>query len=50
MIEELLPLIGTYGFPIFVSVWFMYRLEKKMDENTKAFIELTDNIKKWCIK
>lgn len=47
---DLISLIAQYGFPVFVSVWFMYRLEKKLEENTKAFNELTTVIKEVCLK
>ena len=33
---DFLPLIGTYGFPIFVCIWFMWRMEKFIQENTKV--------------
>ena len=45
MFEELAPFIGTYGFPVFVSLWFMWRLEKFISNNTKALMELTQAVK-----
>jgi len=39
MIES--ELIGTYGFPIFVCLWFMFRTEKIIKENTKALHEIS---------
>jgi hypothetical protein len=30
-VEQAINLLREFGFPIFVCVWFMYRLEKKID-------------------
>lgn len=29
--DQAINLLREFGFPIFVCVWFMYRLEKKVD-------------------
>lgn len=31
MYEHAIALIREFGFPVFVAVWFMWRLEKKID-------------------
>ena len=41
---DFLPLIGTYGFPIFVCIWFMWRMEKSIQENNKVLSELCASI------
>ena len=41
---EIGEIISTYGFPIFVALWFMFRLEKKLDGLTNAIIELREAI------
>ena len=41
MIEsEALQIIGSYGFPIFITCWFMFRTEKVIGRNTEAFEKL----------
>ena len=46
MIENLgVELIGTYGFPVFVCLWFMFRTEKIIKANTEAIIKLTAKMK-----
>ncbi|MFD3158855.1 YvrJ family protein (plasmid) [Haloimpatiens sp. FM7330] len=44
MYTELMQLISTLGFPIAVSVFLLVRLEKKLDDLTKAFLELSKSI------
>ncbi len=29
--ESYIALLREFGFPVFVSVWFMWRLERRMD-------------------
>jgi len=36
MLEENIGLISTLGFPIFICLWFMFRLEPIIKNNTKA--------------
>lgn len=50
MIDELLPLIGTYGFPIFIALWFMYRMEKILANNTQAINDVNLALKELCGK
>jgi len=48
MFEEVVPLISNLGFPIAVSLWFMFRTEKVMNANTDAtrrMIELLEHKK-----
>ena len=33
---DIVGLLREFGFPIFVSLWFMYRVEKKMERFTDA--------------
>lgn len=33
-------LLREFGFPIFVSMWFMWRVEKRMDRFTDAIQDL----------
>lgn len=41
---DLINVISTVGFPIFVAVWFMARTEKVISANTQAFIDLKEEI------
>tara|TARA_Y100000034_G_scaffold112813_1_gene147144 strand:- start:756 stop:905 length:150 start_codon:yes stop_codon:yes gene_type:complete len=41
---EITTLISNLGFPIVVSLYFMFRVEKTMKENTKATQELKEAI------
>ena len=49
MVEaELLTIIGNYGFPIFITVWFMFRTEKVISRNTEATLQLKDMVENLC--
>lgn len=37
---DVVGLLREFGFPIFVSLWFMYRVEKKMERFTDAIQNL----------
>ena len=37
---DILALLREFGFPIFVSVWFMWRLEKRLDHFTESIEKL----------
>jgi len=37
---DAVALLREFGFPIFVSVWFMWRIEKRMDRFTAAIQDL----------
>lgn len=44
--EEILTLIGNFGFPIAVSVYLLVRIEHKLDELTMSIHELCQCIEK----
>ena len=46
--EEYLPLIAQYGFPIVMCLWFMLRTEKIIAKNTEALDRLGDLVEKLC--
>jgi hypothetical protein len=37
---DVIGLLREFGFPIFVSLWFMWRVEKRMDRFTEAIQNL----------
>ncbi len=37
---DVVGLLREFGFPIFVSLWFMWRVEKRMDSFTDAIQKL----------
>lgn len=37
---EIIAIIREFGFPVFVSLWFMWRVEKRMDRFTDAIQDL----------
>lgn len=39
-VTDILTLLREFGFPIFVAVWFMYRLEKRLDRYTEQIEKL----------
>jgi hypothetical protein len=38
---EIIAIIRDLGFPIFVTLWFMYRTEKVINRNTDSIEKLT---------
>jgi hypothetical protein len=40
MMESVIPLISNVGFPIAISLYVLTRLEKTVQENTKAIKEV----------
>ena len=44
--SNVLTIIGNYGFPIFVTLWFMFRTEKIICNNTQALMEFKGVIDK----
>ena len=42
---DIITVISTVGFPIAMCIYFMFRFEKTISENTKAVKELTIMIK-----
>lgn len=37
---EIVTMISTVGFPITMCVWFMFRMEKVINNNTKALNDM----------
>ena len=44
MYEQLIKIISDVGFPIAVSLYLLLRIEKKLDEITKALATLDKTI------
>ncbi len=44
MYDQLIKIISDVGFPIAVSLYLLLRIEKKLDEITKALTSLDKNI------
>ncbi|WP_078555094.1 YvrJ family protein [Bacillus alkalicellulosilyticus] len=42
--EELLPLMSEFGFPIVVTLYLLHRLERKLDRVTDSILELPDRL------
>ena len=42
---EIVDVISTVGFPIFITMWFMIRTEKVIQNNTKALIRVREKLK-----
>ena len=40
MMEEVAMLVKDYGIQTVMLVWFMFRTEKAIDNNTKAMVEV----------
>jgi len=38
--EEMLKLVGNFGFPIVVSAYLLVRIERKLDELSASITEL----------
>lgn len=41
----MIELISSLGFPIFTCLWFMYRLEPIIKNNTQAIIQMYSVVK-----
>jgi len=46
MINDYIPLISQFGFPIFVALYFMLRMEKTLKQNTEIMIQIKEVINK----
>lgn len=46
--SEIVALIGSIGFPIVVAWYCLTKLNKTMEENTKAINALTQVVTKLC--
>ena len=44
--EEIISMVGNYGFPIAVSFYLLLRLESKMDKLTESIAKLTLTLSK----
>ncbi|WP_445491494.1 YvrJ family protein [Niallia sp. 03133] len=44
--EEIVKLIGNFGFPIVITVYLLYRFEQKIDKLETAIVELTTVLKR----
>ncbi len=44
MMNDWVSLISTVGFPIFVALWFMFRLETIINNNTTALLKLLEKL------
>ena len=44
MVEEWITLISQVGFPIAITLWFMFRMEKVINRNTDALEKLESKI------
>ena len=43
--EAVIPIISQIGFPIFVALYVLFRMEKTINENTKAIQSLMSIVK-----
>jgi len=44
--DESVQLLANYGFPIVITMWFMFRTEKVINRNTEAFIKIGEVVEK----
>jgi len=45
-LNDYLVLLQTVGFPIFMCLWFMFRLEKLIQNNTSALLKVIEVLDK----
>lgn len=45
LIDAAVSLIQQVGFPIFCCWWFMFRMEKKMDQQTMVLTDVANMLK-----
>lgn len=45
-VDNGVKVLQTVGFPAAVALWFMFRTDRKLEENTKAVVDLTIAINK----
>lgn len=45
METEAITMISNYGFPIFLCLWFMFRMEKVIKNNTEVLNKIMGVIK-----
>lgn len=46
IVDNGVKVLQTVGFPSAVAMWFMLKTDRKLEENTRAMIELTIAINK----
>jgi hypothetical protein len=44
--EEYITLIAQFGFPMAMCLWFMFKTEKVIQDNTKALMKIHEIISK----
>ena len=42
--EELISIVSNVGFPIFIAMFLLIRVENKIDQLIGAFMDLTESI------
>lgn len=42
--QEVIPFISNVGFPIFIAMFLLIRIENKIDQLIGTFMDLTDSI------
>lgn len=47
---ELINILANYGFPVFITCWFMFRTEKIIGRNSDAIEKLSDMVTNLCNK
>lgn len=45
-IDNVIRILQTVGFPVAVAVWFMFRTDKRIEDNSKAQNDLTQAVNK----
>ena len=40
-VDNIVRVLQTVGFPAAVALWFMFRTDRKLEENTKSIVDLT---------
>lgn len=45
MMDEFIQIISNVGFPIAMCLYFMLRMEKVLNNNTKAILKLVERVK-----
>ena len=49
-LTQIMEVIGSVGFPIFVAVWMLWRVDKVEKRTQEILTELTLSIKKLCLR
>lgn len=44
--DNVVRVLQTVGFPAAVALWFMFRTDRKLEENTRALVDLTIAVNK----